>query len=93
MADLDETVRVALASFQRLNEGKSAPSVAVRVDGQHASASWVGESAPTPAAPSAPSPIPSAPPPAPTNAVMLVATPAPTVEAAPVAHVDSRKDG
>jgi hypothetical protein len=40
-----EPVRAALDSFQRLNEGKPAPTISVRTEGEHISASWKTEEA------------------------------------------------
>jgi hypothetical protein len=38
--DLDNAVQTDLDAFQRLGKGESAPSVVVKTDGNHASASW-----------------------------------------------------
>ena len=39
-SSLDEAVRKALETFQKLDKGEAAPIVVVRKDGNHISASW-----------------------------------------------------
>lgn len=40
MASLEEAISAALTSFRKLDQGRSAPTVMVRAQDQHVSASW-----------------------------------------------------